>query len=105
MTTAYEIPVTSGANQEFDISLAGVTYHLVLVWNEASNCWTLTIQDSMQNNLVTSIPLVTGVDLLEQFGYLNFGGQLQVQSDHDPNLVPTFTSLGANGHLYFVTTP
>ncbi len=104
MTTAYEIP-TSNIPQVISISLAGVTYKLTNKWNVSGNCWVLDIADTNSNPILSGIPLVTGVDLLEQYGYLNFGGQLFAQTDHDLTQVPTFTSLGVNGHLYFVTIP
>jgi hypothetical protein len=48
---------------------------------------------------------VPGIDLLEQFGYLNFGGELRVETDFDKNAPPTSANLGSQSHLYFVTTP
>jgi len=111
MSTAYEVPL-SPMPQKFSISLAGVTYNLKLSWNDIlyggglkNPCWLLDIRDTTDNPILTGIPLVTGADLLAQYGYLSFGGQLIVQSDNDPNLVPSFDTLGKTGHLYFVTTP
>lgn len=111
MSTPFEVPL-SAMQQTFSISLAGVTYNLTLRWNDtlyggglANPCWLLDIADATDNPILTSIPLVTGVDLLGPYGYLNFGGKLIVQSDNDPNLVPNFSTLGSTGHLYFVTTP
>jgi hypothetical protein len=48
--------------------------------------------------------LVTGADLLEQFGYLDLGGAFIVQTDHDIDAVPTFANLGTAGRLYFVAS-
>jgi hypothetical protein len=111
MSTAFEVPL-SPMPQKFSISLANVTYNLKLRWNDTlygggleDPCWLLDISDATGDPILTSLPLVTGTDLLAQYGYLNFGGQLVVQSDNDPGLVPDFTTLGKTGHLYFVTTP
>ncbi len=104
MSTPYEVP-TKPENQEFDISLAGVTYHLKLRWCAPAACWMLDVEDSSQDPVATGLSLITGADLLEQLAYLVIGGQLVVQSDYNPNEVPDYGSLGSTGHLYFVTTP
>jgi hypothetical protein len=104
VSTFYEIPLKPEA-QEFDISLGGVTYHLLLTWNAPNNAWNLDIEDSLQNPIVQGIPLITGADLLAQLEYLGLGGALIVQSDFDPNEVPNYGGLGSTGHLFFVTTP
>jgi hypothetical protein len=55
------------------------------------------------------MPLVTGSDLLEQFGYIPLGANtiftvMTTGPDKSPDTVPTFTNLGGEGHLY-VSTP
>jgi len=104
MTTTYEVPL-SPQPQKMSISLGGVVYDILLKWNVPANCWMLDISDSNSNPIVTSIPLVTGADLLAQYGYLNFGGQLIATTDNDMAVVPTLTNLGDTSHLYFVTMP
>lgn len=64
--------------------------------------WVLDISDVSNNPILQGIPLVTGGDLLEPFGYLNLGFQLIAQSDFDPSAPPTFDNLGTTGHLYVV---
>src|SRR5579872_6068692 len=93
-SNAYVVPMIS-ANQEFDISLAGISYHLKVKWNKFSNAWVLDIQDIQGNNILTGVPMVTGCDLLEQYGYLDLGGAMIVQSTNDPGLVPSYTTLGS----------
>jgi hypothetical protein len=105
VSTAYEIPITPGTPQTFAISLAGVFYNLTLRWSTSMAAWFLDLADASNNPLLNGVPLVTGADLLEQYGYLGIGGKLVVQSDTDLSLVPSFSSLGDTGHLYFVTTP
>lgn len=97
----YEVP-TQPESQEFDISLAGVTYHLVITWCPPSNCWILSVEDAQRNPLANGLPLITGADLLDQLEYLGLGGALVVQSDFDPDAVPTYDNLGSTGHLFFV---
>jgi len=101
--TSYEIPLEP-ASQTFQIALAGVTYSITLWWSSASSTWNINIADANGVPIISSIPLVTGVDLLGPFGYLDFGGQLVAQTDHNPTAPPTYDNLGTSGHLYFVVT-
>lgn len=99
MTTAYEIPL-SAQPQAFNIALAGTTYGFTVRWNVPNASWVIDIADSSGNAIVSGIPMVTGVDLLEQYGYLDFGFQLIAQTDNSPDTVPTFAALGTTAHLY-----
>jgi len=101
----YEIPL-SPTPQRFSITLAGVEYQLVVRWVDAlEGGWAIDIGDSNGAPIVSGAPLVTGVDLLAQYKYLNFGGQLIVQTDHSVDAVPTFDNLGETSHLFFVVNP
>jgi hypothetical protein len=99
--TAYLVPLQNTA-QTLTIFMGGNSYNLRVLWNVPASCWVLDIYDASGNPVVLGIALVTGVDLLAQFGYLNFGGQLFAQTDFDTLAVPTFNNLGQNGNLYFV---
>lgn len=101
MSTPFEIPLTPEP-QAFSIALAGVTYNLRVTWNDPQASWILDIADSSGNPLIQGLSLVTGTDLLGQYGYLNIGGQLVVQTDHDPLAAPTADNLGINSHLFFI---
>jgi hypothetical protein len=103
VTTSYEIPLEPAA-QTFQIALAGYTYAVTMWWSTATACWNISIADPNGAAILDSIPLVTGVDLLGPYAYLGFGGQLVVQTDHNPDAVPTFENLGTTGHVYFVVT-
>ena len=65
----------------------------------------LDIADINGAAILSGLPIITGTDLLEQFGYLNFGGQLIAQTDFAVDLPPTYENLGQTGHLYWVTAP
>ena len=99
----FEIPLTSEP-QRFSVTLAGVVYQMKLRWHAKSDAWILDIADSEGAAIVQGIPLVTGVDILGQYGYLGIGGQLIAQTDFDPSAPPSATNLGTTGHLYFVTS-
>lgn len=104
----YEIPLQPSA-QTLRIRLSGVYYNLTILWNNFNNTWTLDIADDAGNGILSGIPLVVGVNLLQQYDYLNFGGMLVANVDvtgfTDNSTNPTYENLGIDGHLYFVTTP
>lgn len=100
--TPQEIPLVPSTAQSFTITLVGVTYTMTVTWCAPASCWMLDIADQNAVPIVPGIPMITGADLLEAYGYLNIGGQLIVQTDYDVDAVPTFDNLGVTGHLYFV---
>jgi len=101
MSTPYEIPLTPQP-QQFFIALGGVQYSLTVRWCPPSSCWILDIDSVVGDSILRAIPLVPGVDLLAQYAHLKIGGSLYVQSDSDQYAIPSYTSLGVSGHLYFV---
>lgn len=102
MSTAYEIPLAPGP-QRLTISLGGVQYRLTVKWNVQAQIYILDIADLNGVPILSGVPIVTGADLLAQYEYLGFGGQLIAQTDFDVDLPPGFTNLGTTGHLYWVT--
>jgi len=100
---AYEIPLSPKA-QLVTVQLAGVKRKLNFYWNPTSECWFMDVMDDVSTPLIMGIPVVTGLDLLEQFAYMNLGGSIVVQTDHGPLLNPTFENLGVTGHVFFVVT-
>lgn len=99
--TPYRMPLLA-TPQTLSITLAGVVYNLNVYWCRQASAWILDIADSANRPLLNGVPLVTGADLLAQYGYLGFGGQLIAQTDHNALLPPTFDNLGSAGNLYFV---
>src|SRR5581483_4980445 len=96
----YEIP-TSPQPQTFTVALNGVTYTLLLKWNVSAQAWMLDISDAQGTPIATGIPLVPGLNLAGQLGYLDFAfDSLFASSDNDPAAVPTFSSPGSTGRLY-----
>lgn len=102
MTTAYEVPLSSKA-QEFVISLNGTSYKLTFTWNRALSNWVMNMAKEDGTPVLCGVPMVTGTDLLAQYQYLGIGGALVVQTDYDPAATPTYENLGTDSHLYFVT--
>ena len=101
--TPYEIPL-SPIPQTFTIDLGATTYQLTVTYNGVSEVWNLDIADQTGVPILQGLPIVAGCDMLEQFGYLKFGGQLIAQTDHSDD-APTLANLGSTGNLYYVTTP
>lgn len=78
-------------------------YRITVKWNKPASCWIVDVADNAGKAIVCGMALVTGADLLEQYGYLRFGGQLIAQTAHDADAVPTFTNLGGDGKMYFMS--
>ncbi|EHZ8806233.1 hypothetical protein SP047_004302 [Salmonella enterica] len=92
-----EIPL-SPDNQTFSITLAGTNYQMRITWR--GNFWCLDLMDRSGSLIIGGMPLVTGADLLAQYGYLNLGFSLYVVCDEPANDYPTKTDLGIRSHLY-----
>lgn len=88
--------------QKIAVSLNGVAYQLTLYWCAPANCWVMDLADQNGNALISGTPLVTGLPLLVQYGYVGVPGDMFVQTDNDAYAVPTIDSLGLNSHLFFV---
>jgi len=98
----FRFPFTPAQPQRFSIPLAGVTYEIVVRWNDPAACWILDIYSQTGVLILGGVALVTGCNLLEQYEYLGLGGGLEVQTDNDTFAVPTFANLGSTGNLYFI---
>lgn len=98
----YEIPLTP-ESQTFNINLSGVKYTMFFYWCDPNNAWGIDISDANGNLILSGLPVIANTDLLEQYSYLNFGGQLIAQTDDNINIAPTYNNLGTLGHVYFIT--
>ncbi len=99
--SGYVLPLLPTA-QRLTIMLGGVSYIMQTQWSTPSACWLLDISDIDDVPIVRGIPMVTGVDLLEQYRYLGFKGSLFAYStEGPPDVVPTFTSLGRTAQVAY----
>ena len=99
----YKIPLTP-TPQTFNINLADREYRLTVRWNAAigGESWWLDIATPDRGEpILSGIPIVTGVDLLGQYEYMNFGGALVCYSGSS-DAIPTFDNLGTENELLFV---
>ncbi|AIY82206.1 putative bacteriophage protein (plasmid) [Clostridium botulinum 202F] len=83
----YIIPLTTSPNQTFTstIPIDGKKIKLMffLRYNTEQKCWEMDISNSDKKQLVNSIPLVCGCNLLEQHSYLNIGSAYIVKVDNN----------------------
>lgn len=95
-----EIPLTAD-NQQFRVQLANTTYTLKIIWRDVAG-WILDVADSGGVALLTGVPLVPEVNLLEQFPELGVNGTFVTVCDNGSPEYPTKTNLGTYSHLVFV---
>ncbi|PWI77287.1 hypothetical protein DEO48_25335 [Enterobacter sp. CGMCC 5087] len=95
-----EIPL-SADNQQFAVSIDGVSYNMRILWR--GTVWVLDLHDSGGNPLILGIPLITGTNLLEQCRHLQLDFALVVECDNPQQEYPTQYDLGTSSHLYLIT--
>ncbi|MGJ0637869.1 phage baseplate plug family protein [Xenorhabdus bovienii] len=93
-----EIPLQT-ENQQFDIQLGGINYRMSLQHRDCAG-WILDIAHPNSEPIISGIPLVFGVDILEQHRYLGFNGSLVFYCDDLKNETNK-EELGKNNRLYF----
>ena len=98
--SVFLIPFVPAQPQSFQISLNSIVYILKVRWCDPAQCWILDLLDVSDNPILQGIPLITGTDLLSQYGYLGLQFSFVVQTNNDVNAVPTFANLGSQGNLY-----
>jgi hypothetical protein len=101
MANVYRIPLVAKA-QQINILLAGVEYTIVCRWNEQCG-WLLDISDAVTKTvLISCLPLVTGLNLVQQYAYTGIGGMLIAFTVGDSTAIPTYENLGIDSGVYFV---
>jgi hypothetical protein len=109
VSTIAEIPTESGHPFiEVVTWNSGIAYTLVFNWNTVTLCWVLDIYNADGSTaLLMGIPMVTGSDMLEQFGHMPLGATtaltvVSLGPFISPDAVPTFDNFGTDGHVYLV---
>ena len=103
---SYEIPL-SPTPQTFTVALPSgraVQMRLIYQFND-DDCWLLDIADVDGSLLLAGVPLVSGADLLEQYGYLGLGVRLFVTTDGDLAEPPHWWNLGLVGGAHLWVEP
>lgn len=98
----YRIPVSS-IPQTFNIFLAIKEYRVTIRWNAApEGGWFLDFATPDKGEpILSGVPIVTGVDILGPYEYLNFGGHIICYSDLS-DTAPTLENFGEENELLFV---
>lgn len=97
----FRIPLEA-VPQRFAIELSGKSLIMVSRWNGEMPAWELDILDGeTEVALVSSLPLVTGSDLLAQHPHLGIPGQLIVYTEGTDEAPPTIDNLGSLADLYY----
>lgn len=99
MMNIVEIPV-SAKNQQFDIRLSGKYYRVRLVYREFCG-WVVGIMSRTGEMILTGIPLVSGVDILEPYRYMGFSGSLFFVCDETAGEL-SHRDLGRGNKLYYL---
>lgn len=95
------VPLTNQpySEQEFKLTLKNkrnINIKLKLRYNDLYEDWTAEIIDnSTGKTLIDTLPLVPGVNLLGQFGYLNIGEAYIVPATDTELMMPDNTTLGS----------
>lgn len=98
----YRIPLVAEP-QSFDMSIGELSLTISVVWNEELPAWEMTALNTLTSEfLFNALPLVTGVDLMEQFKHLGIEGKVFVYTNGDADAVPTLTNLGVESHMYYL---
>jgi len=101
--TIYEFPLRPEA-QQMSITLGDVEYQVRFGWADtADGGWFIDIADLNGAPLLRGLPLTAGENILQQFDYLGFPGEIRVQTDGDDLVEPTYANLGSNGKVLFIT--
>lgn len=82
----YILPLTSNPNQTFTSTIpidgSKIKFNFFLRYNTEAKYWVLDISDSSNTNILASINLVCGLNLLEQYSYLKIGSAYLVKVDN-----------------------
>lgn len=95
------IPLTTSPNQKFTstIPIDGkkIKFNFFMRFNTEANYWVLDIYNSANTNLLASINLVCGLNLLEQYSYLNIGSAYIVKVDKTLDMdIPNEYNIGSD---------
>lgn len=90
---------TINGSQIFNSTLNGVNYNFRIIWRGTE--YVLDLLDTNKNPIIQGIALVTGMDLLSPYKYLNLGFGLFVSNSANPMQDMTYKDL-SNTHQILV---
>jgi len=101
--SAQLVPLTIAPNQSFPVSLSVngnvIILNLKLRYNSQGQFWTLDIADRLNNALISSVPLITGVwpsgNILGPFEYMQIGSAFIINANGALTDWPDDSNLGS----------
>lgn len=97
-----QLPLTNRP-EIFTCEVGGVQYTITTRWNTIGRYWSLDLADANTNTpMINDLPIVGGVDLLAQHGFMGFEVVLACLTDgtRDPYAQPTADNLGVTSFVY-----
>jgi hypothetical protein len=93
------IPLTTAPNQEFDITLPvdgnNINLHFKVNYNEIAGYWVMELTNNETSEVVlSSVPLITGENLLAQYEYLGIGSAYVKRNGSSSLDYPDHSTLG-----------
>jgi hypothetical protein len=99
-----EVPLVPSP-QILQVQLGSRSYSLRLRFLDTGmGGWIMDINTVNGTPILCGIPLVTGCNLLEQFGYEHIDVILFVYTDGNFSAIPNYSNLGIDSHLVFRQT-
>lgn len=92
----YEIPLIN-TNQQFNVRLGSTIYKLRLIYR--LDTWFLDVSDSSGQLILAALPMVQGVNLLDQHQHLIEGGLFVLNNNADES--QSFNDLGVKIQLFW----
>ena len=92
----YEIPLIN-TNQQFNVRLGSTIYKLRQIYR--LDTWFLDVSDSSGQLILAALPMVQGVNLLDQHQYLIKGGLFVLNNNADES--QSFNDLGVKIQLFW----
>lgn len=98
----YIVPLTTSPNQSFTCTIPidskSITFNFFLRYNTQAKYWIMELYDNKMNAIIVSVPLICGLNILDQYSYLNIGSAYVCKTDttlvsdkpDDTNLGTTF---------------
>jgi len=97
----YIVPLTTSPNQTFTCTIPidgkSIVFSIFLRYNTQALYWVMQLSDNNQNIIIDSIPLLCGLNLLGQYGYLRIGSAYIYKADTTlAGDAPDDSNLGTN---------
>lgn len=80
------IPLTTDPNDTFSstipVNRKNTKFYFFLRYNEEAGYWVMDLSDENKEPVVSSVPLISGINILEQYEYLKIGKAYIIKTDN-----------------------